>query len=61
MVHLVRGRHQFFRVQLPQWEKSGEDRLLMELGDRIGPTEDPYVPIYGILDRMNAQQAEENA
>lgn len=46
---------------LPQWEKSGEDRLLMELGDRVGPTEDPYVPIYGILDRMNAQQAEENA
>ena len=42
---------------LPQWEKSGEDRLLMELGDRVGPVEDPYVPIYGILDRMNAQLA----
>ena len=46
---------------LPQWEKSGEDRLLMELGDRVGPVEDPYVPIYGILNRMNAQLAEENA
>ena len=44
---------------LPRWEKSGEDRLLMELGDRVGPTGDPYTPIYSILDRMYAKQAKE--
>lgn len=45
--------------ELPQWEKSGVDRLLLELGDRVGPIADPYTPIYGILDRMYAQQAKE--
>ena len=44
---------------LPRWEKSNEDRLLLELGDRVGPVADPYTPVYGILDRMYAQQAKE--
>ena len=41
---------------LPLWEKSGDGSVLMELGDRQGPTEDPYLPLYDILDRMYAQQ-----
>ena len=40
---------------LPRWERSGEDRLLMELGENVGPTEDPYTRLYSILDRMYAQ------
>ena len=39
---------------LPLWEKSGDGSILMELGDRQGPTEDPYLPLYDILDRMYA-------
>ncbi|MBO7373096.1 MAG: carboxylesterase family protein, partial [Oscillospiraceae bacterium] len=46
---------------LPRWEQSGEDRLLMELGDRVGPTEDPYVPLYDIMDRLNARKAEQES
>lgn len=40
---------------LPLWERSKDGSVLMELGDRQGPTEDPYLPLYGILDRMYAQ------
>ena len=40
---------------LPVWEKSANGSILMELGDRLGPTEDPYLSLYDILDRMYAQ------
>ena len=41
---------------LPLWEDGGGDRFLMELGERQGPVKDPYLPLYDILDRMNAQK-----
>lgn len=41
---------------LPLWEDGGGGRFLMELGERQGPIEDPYLPLYDILDRMNAQK-----
>ena len=37
---------------LPRWEKSTDGRMLLELGEEVRPAEDPFLKLYGILDKM---------
>ena len=37
---------------LPRWEPSADGQTVQELGERVGPTADNYLALYGILDRM---------
>lgn len=37
---------------LPNWEQSSAGLRVMELGNTQGMIEDPFTPVYDILDRM---------
>ena len=36
---------------LPRWEQTGGGKTVLELGEQIGPREDPYLPIYELFDK----------
>lgn len=42
---------------LPVWERASDGRTVQELGEHVGPREDPYLALYAILDRMHGWEA----
>ncbi len=40
---------------LPRWENITEAGTVFELGDHVGPADEPHTELYRILDRMQAQ------
>lgn len=42
---------------LPVWERASDGRTVQELGEQVGPREDPYLALYAILDRMHGWEA----
>ena len=36
---------------LPRWEQAGDGKTLLELGEQVGPREDPYLGIYELFDK----------
>ena len=39
---------------LPRWEPALDGSQLQELGERVGSRQDPYLALYGILDKMQS-------
>ena len=37
---------------LPQWEKAADGRRVLEFGEKTGMTEDPFLKLYEIFDKM---------